>query len=57
MGFKLWDPKAKKILCSSDIYFNEEKMCKRLIKTIEVHQVIFQENGQVHNRQAAVDDG
>ena len=51
MGFYLWDPQSKKVLCSSDVYFNEDKMHKRPIKTIEIRRVIFQEDGQVHNRQ------
>ena len=32
-------------------------MHKRPVKTIEVQQVIFQKDGQVHNRQVAMDDG
>ena len=36
MGFLLWDPESKKILHSSYVYFNEEKMHKRPITTIEI---------------------
>ena len=28
MGYCLWDPKAKKIVCSSNVIFNEKKMHK-----------------------------
>ena len=56
MGFGLWDPESKKILCSSDVYFNEEKMHKKSIKTVEICRVVFQEDGQVHNRQIQVDN-
>ena len=45
MGFMLWDPKAKKIVCSHSVFFNEEKMHKKLVKTVEVRRVIFQEDG------------
>ena len=51
MGFCLWDPESKKTLHSSDVYFNEDKMHKKPIKTIEIRRVVFQEDGQVHNRQ------
>ena len=53
MGFCLWDPDFKKILCSSDVYFNEEKMYKRPIKTIEKCRVVFQVDGhedKMHKR-------
>ena len=36
MGCRLWDPKTRKIIHSSDVYFNEEKMHKGPIKTIKV---------------------
>ena len=51
MGFCLWDLESKKVLRSSDVYFNEDKMHKRPIKTVEMRRVVFQEDGQVHNRQ------
>ena len=51
MGFCLWDPKSKKILQIIDVYFNEDKMHKKPIKIVEIHRVVFQEDGQVHNRQ------
>ena len=53
MGFCLWDPESRKVLCSSDVYFNEDKMHKRPIKTVEIRRVVFQEDGQVNNRQIA----
>ena len=56
MGFQLWDTESKKILCSSDVYFNKEKMHKKPIKTVEILRVVFQEDGQVHNRQIQVDN-
>ena len=43
----------KKVLCSSDVYFNEDKIHKRPIKIVEIRRVVFQEDGQVHNRQLA----
>ena len=53
MGFRLWDPKARKIVCSNDVFFNEEKMHKKPIKIVEIRIVVFQEDGQVHNRRIA----
>ena len=29
MGFRLWDPEARKIIRSHDVFFNEEKMHKK----------------------------
>ena len=45
MGYLLWDPEARKIVCSNDVYFNEEKMHKRPIPTVEIRRVVFQEDG------------
>ena len=56
MGFRLWDPEARKIVRSNDVFFNEEKMHKKPIKIVEIHKVVFQEDGQVHNRQVAQDE-
>ena len=53
MGYKLWDPEAKNIICSNDVFFDEERMHKKPIKEIEIRRVVFQEDGQVHNRQVA----
>ena len=57
MGFRLWDPEARKIVRSNDVFFNEEKMHKKPIKTVEIRRVVFQEDGQVHNRQVAQANG
>ena len=51
MGFCLWEPQSKRVLCSRDVYFNEDKMHKKPIKIVEIHRGVFQEDGQVHNRQ------
>ena len=53
MGFRLWDPEAKKIIRSHDVFFNEEKMHKKFVQIVKICRVIFQEDGQVHNRQVA----
>ena len=45
MEFCLWDPNSKKVLHSNDVYFNEDKMHKRPIKTVEIRKVVFQEDG------------
>ena len=50
MGYRLWDPKAKKIVCSNDVYFNEEKMHKKHVPTVDIRRVIFQEDGHVYDR-------
>ena len=57
MGFRLWDLEARKIVRSNDVFFNEEKMHKKPIKTIEIRRVVFSEDGQVHNRQVAQANG
>ena len=48
MGFRLWDPEAKKIVRNNDVFFNEDKMHKKPLTTIEIHRVIFEEDGHVH---------
>ena len=53
MGFRLWDPESRKIVYSHDVFFNEEKMHKKPVQTVEIRRVVFQEDGQVHNRQIA----
>ena len=50
MGFHLWDPEARKIIRSHDVVFNEEKMHKKPMPTVEVRRVVIQEDGIVHNR-------
>jgi len=53
MGFRLWDPEARKIIRSNDVFFNEEKMHKKPVQTVEIRRVIFQEDGPVHHEQVA----
>ena len=53
MGFRLWDPDARKIIHINDVFFNEEKMHKKPGQTVKICRVIFQEDGQVHNRRVA----
>ena len=53
MGFRLWDLEARKIVCSNDMIFNEEKMHEKPIKIVQIHRVVFQEDGKVHNKQVA----
>ena len=48
MGYRLWDPEARKIVCSNDVFFNEDKMHKKPITIVEIHIVIFEEDGHVH---------
>ena len=42
MGYRLWDPKAKKIVCNSNLIFNEKKMHKQ-VKEVETRKVSFQD--------------
>ena len=48
MGYRLWDPEARKIFCSNDVFLNEDKMHKKPITIVEIHKVIFEEDGHVH---------
>ena len=57
MGFRLWDLEARKIVRNNDVFFNEEKMHKKPIKTVEICRVVFQEDGKVHNRNVAQANG
>ena len=50
---RLWDPEARKIVRSNDVFFNEEKMHKKPAQTVKICRVLFQEDEQVHNRQVA----
>ena len=45
MGFRLWDPKSKKIVRNHSVFFNERKIYKKPIKIVEFHRVVFQEEG------------
>ena len=40
------------MFAANDVYFNEEKMHKRPIPTVEIRRVVFQEDGAVYNRDA-----
>ena len=42
MGYRLWDPEARKIVRSSDVIFNEKKMHKQL-REVETRKVSFQD--------------
>ena len=57
MGYYLWETEARRIVRSNDVYFNEEKMHKRPIPTVEIRRVVFQEDGVVHNRDIAHNAG
>ena len=48
MGYRLWDLEARKIVCSNDVFFNEDKMHKKHVSTIEICRVIFEEDRHVH---------
>ena len=41
MGFRSWDPEAREIVRSHSVFFNEKRMHKKLVKTVEVRRVIF----------------
>ena len=40
MGYRLWDPEARKIVRSSNVIFNEKKMHKQL-RDVETRKVSF----------------
>ena len=40
-GYRLWDPKSRSILCSSDVVFNETKMHRQPVKEVEYQKVTF----------------
>ena len=48
MGYRLWDPEARKIVRSNDVFFNEDKMHKKPAKIVEIRRVIFEEDGYLH---------
>ena len=43
MGYRLWDPEARKIICNSDVIFNEKKMHKQPLKEMEMRKVSLQD--------------
>ena len=44
MGYRLWDPESRKILCSNDVYFNEAKFHPKPEKVEEIRRVVFRED-------------
>ena len=44
MGFRLWDPKSKKIVCNHDGFFDKGKMHKKPVKLVEIWRVVFRED-------------
>ena len=40
-------PEARKIVRSHDVFFNEEKMHKKPVQTVEIRRVVFQEDGKM----------
>ena len=57
MGYRLWDSEARKIVHSNGVYFNEEKMHKRPIPTVEIRRVVFQEEDGIVHRDIAPNAG
>ena len=51
MGFGLWDPEAKKIVCSHSVLFDKKKVHTKPINTVEIKRVFFQEDEQVQDVQ------
>ena len=41
MGYRLWDPEKRKIVCSNDVIFWKNHMHKQPKKTEEVRMVVF----------------
>ena len=42
MGYHLWDPEGKKIICNHDVVFNEKKMHKTPTRDFEICRVTCQ---------------
>ena len=45
MGYRLWDPKSQKVICSNDVYFNEAKFHAKPKKVEEIKRVVCIEDG------------
>ena len=45
MGYRLWDPESRTLLCSNDVYFNEAKFHAKPKKVEEIKRVVFKEDG------------
>ena len=43
MGVRLWDPDSRNIVYSHSVFFDESKMHKNTVTTMEIRRVIFQE--------------
>ena len=43
MGYRLWDPQARKVIRSHDVVFHEDKMHRQPERVVEIRRVIFQE--------------
>ena len=45
MGYKLWDPKNWKMVCSKDVIFDETCMYKKLVEPQGPTRVIIDDDG------------
>ena len=43
----MWDPQSRKIVRNHNVFFDQIKMHKKLVKTVEIQKVVFQEEGPV----------
>ena len=43
MGYCLWHPESNKVICRSDVIFNESQMHKQPTKEVEYRQVTFED--------------
>ena len=52
MGFRLWDPKARRIVRSHSVFFDENKMQTKPVKSMAAKRVVFQDSEPVQGVQA-----
>ena len=52
MGFRLWDPEAQRIVRSHSVFFDENKMQTKLVKSMAAKRVVFQDSEPVQGVQA-----
>ena len=52
MGFRLWDPEARRIVCSHSVFFDENKMQTKPVKSMAAKRVVFQDSELVQGVQA-----
>ena len=52
MGFRLWDPEARRIVRSHSVFFDENKMQTKLVKSMAAKRVVFQDSEPVQGVQA-----